>query len=243
MMPRKKTKKTKKNSEEETQEQRRRGKRINVDAMTDGQKNYIMEILNNRITFCIGPAGTGKTAIAVGLGLKYILAAKPAYKKLIVMRPAREACGEGLGFLPGDLEDKMGPWIKPVLDNMVPFLSEKEIKEIVSKKLIEVIPLAYARGRSLSDCFIILDEAQNCSDKQMLMALTRMGKNSKIVVNGDTGQKDEDTLDGLEDAISRLEDVNGIFVVRLGRGDIVRDTLIAEIIGRYEGEEVLAPTS
>jgi phosphate starvation-inducible PhoH-like protein len=102
-------KKTRNNDEEAPQEQRKRGKRINVDAMTGGQKNYIMEILNNRITFCIGPAGTGKTAIAVGLGLKSILAAKPAYKKLIVMRPAKEACGESLGFLPGDLDDKMGP--------------------------------------------------------------------------------------------------------------------------------------
>jgi len=211
-----------------------REKNIIVLPKTSGQKKYIIEIMNNTITFCVGPAGSGKTAIAVGIALQSILAKNPIYDKLVVMRPAKEACGEKIGFLPGDLEMKMGPWAAPIMDNMLIWLEPPLIKKLFYEKKVEVIPLAYARGRSLNKSFIILDEAQNCNPDQTLMALTRIGNNSKIVVNGDLQQTDvSDGVNGLEDAISRLEGMKDVSVIRLEESDIVRNPIIGQILKRY----------
>lgn len=208
--------------------------RVVVSGMTEGQKQYIKAIINNRVVFCAGPAGTGKTAVAVGMALQYVLSPGSQYKRIVVMRPVMEACGEHIGFIPGDLENKMAPWIKPVLDNMIPFLPPSEAQGLFRAGMVEVIPLAYARGRSLSDAFIILDEAQNCSDKQMKMALTRMGRNSKMVIDGDTTQRDTEGVCGLADAMNRLSGVPGIYMIALGKEDIVRDPMISLILEKYD---------
>jgi len=210
-------------------------KSIIVQAKTVGQKKYIIEIQNHIITFCTGPAGTGKTAISVGIGLQYILAQNSMYDKIVVMRPAKEACGEKIGFLPGDIEEKMGPWATPIMDNMLIWLEPSLIKRLFMEKKIEVIPLAYARGRSLNKSFIIVDEAQNCSPDQVLMALTRIGNDSRMVVNGDLQQTDVgDRANGLEDAIERLKDMKTVSIVNLTEEDIVRNPIIGEIIKKYE---------
>jgi phosphate starvation-inducible PhoH-like protein len=207
---------------------------IMVTARTPGQKQYIIAIKNSDITFCRGPAGSGKTAVAVGLGLQAIAAPNSEFDKLVIMRPAKEACDEELGHLPGDLSEKMGPWIAPVLDNMEVFASKAQIRNLFWEKKIEVIPLAYCRGRSLNNAFIIVDESQNITDKQALMILTRLGANSKMVVCGDLVQSDLRGISGLEDAMSRLDGVEGISFVELTEVDIVRHPIIAEILRRYQ---------
>jgi phosphate starvation-inducible PhoH-like protein len=202
-------------------------------AKTPGQKRYIVEIKNNDVTFCVGPAGSGKTAIAIGLALQDVLSNNPTYKKIVVMRPVKEACDEHVGYLPGDLMEKMIPWAAPVVDNMAVFMDPRGIKGMFAHGIIEVVPLAYARGRSLNDSFIILDEAQNVAPKQMLMVLTRIGSNSKLVINGDVSQTDTVGQNGLADAFGRLDGIRGISFVQLEEEDIVRNGLIREIIRRY----------
>jgi phosphate starvation-inducible protein PhoH and related proteins len=207
---------------------------IVVSAKTEGQKRYIIEVKNHDITICMGPAGSGKTAVAVGLALEAILAKNPSYEKLIVMRPAKEACGEKIGFLPGDLSEKMGPWAAPVVDNMLVWVDQNTVKNMFHDKKVDIIPLAYARGRSLNNAFIILDEAQNCSKEQMLMALTRLGSNSKLVINGDINQSDiGNVISGLEDAANRLQNMDRISIVEMDESDIVRNPLIGKILQRY----------
>ena len=231
------SKRTRHNTREEQQDNRPAPKttaRVVVTGMTQGQKEYIKAILANRIIFCAGPAGTGKTAVAVGMALQSVLSPGSQYKRIIVMRPVMEACGEHIGFIPGDLDNKMAPWIKPVMDNMMPFMPPSEVQGLFRAGMVEVIPLAFARGRSLNDAFIVLDEAQNCSEKQMKMALTRMGRHSKMIVEGDTTQRDSDGVCGLEDAMTRLEGIGGVAMVMLGKEDIVRDPMIGLILDRYE---------
>jgi phosphate starvation-inducible PhoH-like protein len=215
------------------QQPQKRPNDIVVTAKTPGQKRYIVEIKNNDITFCVGPAGSGKTAIAIGLALQDVLSKNPTYKKIVVMRPVKEACDEHVGYLPGDLMEKMIPWAAPVVDNMSVFIDPRGIKGLFMNGIVEVVPLAYARGRSLNDSFIILDEAQNVAPKQMLMVLTRVGSNSKLVINGDVSQTDTVGQNGLVDAFGRLDGIRGISFVQLEEEDIVRNGLICEIIKRY----------
>jgi phosphate starvation-inducible PhoH-like protein len=206
-----------------------------VTAKTDGQKRYIVEIKNNDIIFCYGPAGTGKTAVAVGLGLQAILAPNPAFEKIVVLRPAREACDEKIGFLPGQLEDKMSPWAAPVIDNVSVFVEQSRLKNLLYEHKIEVVPIGFSRGRSFNKSYVILDEAQNTTPKQMLLVLTRLGQDSKLIINGDTDQSDMQNGDnGLSDAIKRLEGLQGLSIVKLDETDIVRHRLIGEIIRRYK---------
>ena len=210
--------------------------KFHLEPKTANQKNYLHTIRKNVITICTGPAGTGKTALAVGYGIQNIKCSTPLYKKLIIVRPIIGACGEDIGFLKGDLEEKLAPWMGPIIDNLKVFLSEGTIDYLIKNKQIEGLALSHMRGRSLNDCYILLDEAQNCSPEQLLMMLTRIGKNSKLVINGDLKQSDlkDHEKSGLMDAITRLEDMEGIGICKLDHNDILRNPLIGEILYRYE---------
>lgn len=218
-------------------EPKKSSKKVVVQAKTQGQKQYIMDVKNHDITFCIGPAGSGKTAIAVGLALEGVMAFNPSYEKIIVLRPAKEACGESIGYLPGTVEEKLSVYLAPVMDNLKVFVDMPAIKNLFYQERIEIIPLAFLRGRSLNGSFIILDEAQNCSKEQMLMILTRIGVGSKLVVTGDLDQNDHPQGgSGLMDAVNRLEGMDGVAVSKLEASDIVRHPMIAEILARYKDD-------
>lgn len=208
-----------------------RGKQIKC--KTAGQKNYVRAIRKNSVVIGVGPAGTGKTYLAVALAVM-------AYKnhevdRIILTRPAVEA-GERLGFLPGDLQTKVDPYLRPLYDALSEMFGMETFTKLLEKGVIEVAPLAYMRGRTLSHAYIILDEAQNTTIEQMKMFLTRMGEGSKIIVNGDVTQIDlpSSVRSGLKHAIEILNDIEGIEVVKLSRKDIVRHKLVQDIVNAYE---------
>jgi phosphate starvation-inducible protein PhoH and related proteins len=200
---------------------------------TPGQATYIDAIRRNDIVLCCGPAGTGKTYLAVAVAVAALK--RQAIRKIVLVRPAVEA-GESLGFLPGDLQAKINPYLRPLLDALHEMMDHDLIKSYTEEDLIEVIPLAYMRGRTLNEAFIILDEAQNTTVAQMKMFLTRMGGGSKIVVSGDVTQIDlpPRARSGLIDALSRLQAIEGIASVRLTGADIVRHPLVQKIVRAYE---------
>lgn len=204
-----------------------------VSAKTPGQKRYIQAIQNNDIVLCSGPAGTGKTAIATGMGLQMLLDPQSGIKKLVIIRPAVEACGERLGALPGTLAEKASPWAAPVIDNMEVFSTRNQIKRLFNEKKIEIIPVAYARGRSLAHSFVCIDEAQTTTPAMLLLLLTRIGEGSRMVVSGDLTQTEHSSLNGLSDAINRLSGMGRVGIVALNEDDIVRHDLIREIVRRY----------
>jgi phosphate starvation-inducible PhoH-like protein len=200
---------------------------------TVGQAHYIEAIRKHDIVFAIGPAGTGKTYLAVAMAVQALK--RRMLRKIVLVRPAVEA-GESLGFLPGDLQAKINPYLRPLQDALHEMIDHDQIKLFMEQDVIEVIPLAYMRGRTLSEAFIILDEAQNTTVPQMKMFLTRMGENSKIVIAGDITQVDlpTPTRSGLMDALTRLEDIEGIGFTRLSTSDIVRHRLVQEIVRAYD---------
>jgi len=203
---------------------------------TDGQARYIRALRDYELVFCVGPAGTGKTYLAVAAAVSALR--RGLIKKIVLVRPAVEA-GEHLGFLPGDLEAKINPYLRPLLDALHDLMEFDQIRRYMGNDLIEIAPLAYMRGRTLNDSVIILDEGQNATVPQMKMFLTRMGRNARIVVTGDTTQVDlpPGTVSGLADAVERLRDVPGIAVSTLGKGDIVRHPLVQAIVNAYEATE------
>jgi phosphate starvation-inducible protein PhoH and related proteins len=206
---------------------------MSIKPKTPGQRTYVQGIVSNDLTFCIGPAGTGKTYLAVAAAASMLKHGQA--KRIVLARPAVEA-GERLGFLPGDLQAKVNPYLRPLFDALHDMMDFEQVKRFMVNDVIEVIPLAFMRGRTLNDSVIILDEAQNTTPSQMLMFLTRLGHNSKMIVTGDTSQVDlpENQGSGLVDAVEKLKGIKGIAVVELERGDIVRHRLVQNIVNAYE---------
>jgi len=204
-----------------------------IKAKTVGQQNYMKAISKNTVTIGVGPAGTGKTYLAVAAAVAAFR--ERTVNRIILTRPAVEA-GERLGFLPGDLQNKVDPYLRPLYDALYDMLGAETFQKYQERGSIEVAPLAYMRGRTLDDSFIILDEAQNTTKEQMKMFLTRLGFGSKIVITGDVTQIDlpDDKVSGLKDAIRVLEGVNDIAICRLTSADVVRHALVQEIINAYE---------
>ena len=207
-----------------------------IRAKTLGQEKYVKSILSNTITFGVGPAGTGKTYLAVAAAVAAFRAKE--VNRIILTRPAVEA-GERLGFLPGDLQNKVDPYLRPLYDALFDMLGSENYLKYLERGNIEVAPLAYMRGRTLDDSFIILDEAQNTTKEQMKMFLTRLGFNSKIVITGDITQIDlpHDKVSGLKDAIKVLEKVPDIAICRLNASDVVRHALVQKIVAAYDSYE------
>ena len=204
-----------------------------IKAKTVGQQKYMKAIASNTITIGVGPAGTGKTYLAVAAAVSAFR--ERTVNRIILTRPAVEA-GERLGFLPGDLQNKVDPYLRPLYDALYDMLGPETFQKYQERGSIEVAPLAYMRGRTLDDSFIILDEAQNTTREQMKMFLTRLGFGSKIVITGDVTQIDlpDDKVSGLKDAVRVLENVKDIAICRLTSADVVRHALVQEIINAYE---------
>ncbi len=202
---------------------------------TDGQGRYVQAMKMNDVVLCVGPAGTGKTYLAVGWAVSLLKSG--AVKKIVLARPAVEA-GERLGFLPGDLKEKINPYLRPLFDSLADLLDPATVERYMETEVIEICPLAFMRGRTLNQACMILDEGQNATVPQMKMFLTRMGFNSKIVVTGDMTQVDlpRTIRNGLTDAVGRLKDIEGIAVVHLGDSDIVRNPLVQKIVNAYDDD-------
>jgi phosphate starvation-inducible PhoH-like protein len=203
---------------------------------TDGQARYVKAMKENELTLCIGPAGSGKTWLAVAMAVSMLRQGQ--VKKLVLVRPAVEA-GERLGFLPGDIIAKVNPYLRPLFDALNDMMDPEQVKRYMDADVIEVVPLAFMRGRTLNQAAIILDEGQNTTVPQMKMFLTRMGHGSKIFVTGDVTQIDlpRDIRSGLIDAVQRLRDVDRIGIVYLDESDIVRHPLVQQILRAYEDDK------
>jgi phosphate starvation-inducible PhoH-like protein len=204
-----------------------------VEPSTKGQLKYIETMLANDITFCIGPAGTGKTYLAVAIAVSMLK--KKQIRRIILARPAVEA-GEKLGFLPGDVQAKVNPYLRPLFDALEDMMDFDQMKKFIELDIIEIIPLAFMRGRTLNEAVIICDEAQNTSSLQMLMVLTRLGQGSKMIITGDITQIDLESpqKSGMVEAIELLKRIKGIGVVELTQKDIVRHRLVQNIVRAYK---------
>ena len=206
-----------------------------VEPRTAGQRHYVSAMLEHDLVFCAGPAGTGKTFLAVALAVSMLRQNK--VRRLVLVRPAVEA-GEKLGFLPGDIQAKVNPYLRPLLDALHDMMPYEQIRRFMANDMIELAPLAYMRGRTLNESIVLLDEAQNTTPAQMLMFLTRLGEGSKMVVTGDPTQVDLEPgqVSGLIDARRKLSGVKGVAFIELGRSDIVRHRLVRNIVQAYNRE-------
>ncbi|MGL6210332.1 MAG: PhoH family protein [Paracoccaceae bacterium] len=213
-----------------------RTRKKHIEARTEAQKAYVQNLFNHEMGFGIGPAGTGKTYLAVAVGVTMLISG--AVEKIILSRPAVEA-GERLGFLPGDMKEKIDPYMQPLYDALNDFLPQKQMQKLVEEKRIEIAPLAFMRGRTLSNAFIVLDEAQNATTMQMKMFLTRLGEGSRMVITGDRTQVDlpRGTASGLQDAERILKGVKGVSFNYFTSKDVVRHALVGRIIEAYEAHE------
>lgn len=207
-----------------------------IKAKTANQRKLVEASNRNDIVFAVGPAGTGKTYTAVALAVKALKERK--VKKIIITRPAVEA-GENLGFLPGDLKEKIDPYLRPVYDALYDMLHADKLEGYIEKNIVEIAPLAYMRGRTLNDAFILLDEAQNTTPMQIKMFLTRMGPESKMIITGDVSQIDlpRSQKSGLVDVYKKLRDIKGISFIELDGSDVVRHPLVVEILKAYDKAE------
>ena len=208
-------------------------RKLTIRAKSKSQQEYISAILNNDLTFGIGSAGTGKTYLAVACAVHFL--EKDIVKKIFLARPAIEA-GEKLGFLPGDLSEKVNPYLQPIYDALYEIIGFERVSKLLEKKIIEIAPLAYMRGRTLNDAFIILDEGQNTTIAQMEMFLTRIGYGSKTVVTGDTSQIDlpKDSKSGLKDCLEFMPKVKGAHITKFKASDVMRHKIVKDIIREYE---------
>ncbi len=207
-----------------------------IKARTRNQQRMADSVLSNDMMFCVGPAGTGKTYTAVALGVKFLKERK--VRRIVLTRPAVEA-GENLGFLPGDLRDKLDPYLQPLYDALRDMLPQQKLLSFFEDGTIEIAPLAFMRGRTLENAFVILDEAQNATRMQMKMFLTRMGNGSKFIITGDMTQIDlpKNQQSGLIGAVRMLEGVDGISVIYLDKSDVIRHPVVTKIIQAYEKED------
>ena len=207
-----------------------------IRSRTLGQKRYVKAMRENTVTFVIGPAGTGKTYLAMAMAV--VALKNKEVERIILTRPAVEA-GENLGFLPGDLQNKVDPYLRPLYDALYELLGGEAFAKLSERGAIEVAPLAYMRGRTLNDAFIVLDEAQNCTEEQMKMFLTRFGENSRVVITGDITQIDlpKEKKSGLKQCLSILEGIEDISIQYLTHRDVVRHELVQKIIQAYERYE------
>lgn len=200
------------------------------------QANYMRAMFDEDMVFCLGPAGTGKTYIAVAMAVYHLITGK--VERIILSRPAVEA-GEKLGFLPGDMKDKLDPYMRPLYDALFDMMPAEKVQQCIENGEIELAPLAYMRGRTLSNAFVVLDEAQNTTSTQMKMFLTRMGEYSRMVITGDISQIDlpKDIKSGLADCVPKVEKIDGLSVIRFSAKDVVRHDLAAKIIAAYDDWE------
>ncbi|MGV7105815.1 PhoH family protein [Flavobacterium sp. U410] len=207
-----------------------------IKAMTPNQQKLVDMVIKNDMVFAIGPAGTGKTYTGVAMAVKALK--EKQVKRIILTRPAVEA-GENLGFLPGDMKEKLDPYMQPLYDALRDMIPPEKLEDYILKGIIQIAPLAFMRGRTLDNAFVILDEAQNTTHSQMKMFLTRMGRNAKFMITGDPGQVDlpRRTISGLKEAILILKDVEGVGIIYLDDKDIVRHKLVKKIIDAYKSIE------
>ncbi|MEZ5796858.1 MAG: PhoH family protein [Paracoccaceae bacterium] len=207
-----------------------------IEPRTEAQKAYVANLFQNELGFGIGPAGTGKTYLAVAVGVTMFISG--AVEKIVLSRPAVEA-GERLGFLPGDMKEKVDPYMQPLYDALNDFLPAKQVEKLMQEKRIEIAPLAFMRGRTLSNAFVVLDEAQNATSMQMKMFLTRLGEGSRMVITGDRTQVDlpRGTASGLAEAERILKGVKGVSFNYFTAKDVVRHPLVARIIEAYEADD------
>ena len=210
-----------------------------IEPRTDAQKAYVLSLFNNELAFGIGPAGTGKTYLAVAVGVSMFISGQ--VDRIILSRPAVEA-GEKLGYLPGDMKDKVDPYMQPLYDALNDFLPGKQLAKLIEEKKIEIAPLAFMRGRTLSNAFVVLDEAQNATTMQMKMFLTRLGEGSRMVITGDRSQIDlpRGVPSGLKDAERLLKGIQNISFNYFTADDVVRHPLVAAIIKAYDADAVRA---
>ena len=204
-------------------------KQNHLSAKTPNQKEYIKSIKDNQVVICSGPAGTGKTHIAI-MGL-----VREEYEKVIITRPMVQA-GEDTGYLPGNIREKTAPYLRPIFDELLCYVSNSDIITMMNSGQIEICPLAYMRGRNFHHCFIVADECQNASEKQLMMLLTRIGKGSKIVMTGDASQSDLNyrSQGGLNTCIDGLQNIDGVGIVKLTTQDIVREPIVERIVTAME---------
>lgn len=215
-----------------------RTRKKSVEPRTDAQKDYVRALFQNELAFGIGPAGTGKTYLAVAVGVTMLIGGH--VDRIILSRPAVEA-GERLGFLPGDMKEKVDPYMQPLYDALNDFLPAKQMQKLMEEKRIEIAPLAFMRGRTLSRAFVVLDEAQNATSMQMKMFLTRLGEGSRMVITGDRTQIDlpRGMASGLVDAERILKGVKGISFSYFTSGDVVRHPLVARVIEAYDADDIV----
>lgn len=213
-------------------------KTIVIEPKTEGQRNYLENIDLNDITICNGPAGSGKSLCAIARALQYYQEAPQTYKKIVIVRPALQACDEDLGYLPGTVQEKMGPYLTPIVYSMHKFLDVSAVQELFLTGVIEVMPIAFMRGITFNNCIVVFDESQNSTPEQMKLFLTRIGEDCKAIVEGDITQSDlQGNLkfnNGLADALKRLKGVEGVGIVELAAVDIVRSRVVSKILERYE---------
>lgn len=208
-------------------------KQHRLTAKTPNQKEYIKSVKENQVVICSGPAGTGKTHIATSMAIMGLI--REEYEKVIITRPMVQA-GEDTGYLPGNIREKTAPYLRPIFDELLCYISHSDIVTLMNSGKIEICPLAYMRGRNFHHCFIVADECQNASEKQLMMLLTRIGKGSKIVMTGDASQSDLNYRNqgGLNDCIRGLENVEGVGISILNTQDIVREPIVERIITAME---------